>query len=145
MTIPDTADVQFMSQSGRFYLDSLVDPSGVPTSVLDIDLGFTVSGRLELPSWLTGTGLVRLFADELGGPIDQRIGATTVAITGAASPNDPGSKVYNWTISVASNALPDPSPDSSLYRLGLAFVFQNPAGGHTDIGAFFDLGTFLIV
>src|SRR5262245_54089729 len=145
MPIPDTADVQFVPLNGKFYLDTLVDPSDAPTSVLDIDLGFTVRGRLQLPSWLTGTGLVRLFADELGGPIDKRIGETTVAITGAASPNDPASKIYSWTINVAPNALPDPSPDSSLYRLGLVFVFQNPAGGHTDIGAFFDLGTYLIV
>ena len=145
MPIPDVAQVQFAPGGGKFYLDSLVDPSGVPSTVLDIDLGFTVKGRVELPGWLSGKGLVRLFADEIGGPVDKEIGRDTPNITGSSSPTDPPTKVYPWTITVAGTALADPSPDSSLYQLGLSFVLLSSAGGHTDIGAFFDLGAYLII
>ena len=145
MPIPDVAQVQFAPAGGKFYLDSIVDPSGVPSTVLDIDIGFTVKGRVELPGWLSGKGLVRLFADEIGGQIDKEIGRATPNITGSSSPTDPPTVVYPWQITVASPTLPDPSPGSSLYQLGLSFVLQSAAGGHTDIGAFFDLGAYLIV
>ncbi len=145
MALPATTPVRFAAQAGTFFIDNLTDPNGDPGNVIDIDLGFTLSGRLELPGFLTGRGLVRLFADEHGGPIDQRIGQDTVAITGATSPTDPPNKTYRWSIAVAGTALPDPSPDSSVYQLDVAFTFQNPVGGHTDIGAVYDLGTFLII
>jgi hypothetical protein len=142
MTIPATADVQFLSGNGKLHLDSLVDPSGTPTTVLDIDQGFTVAGRLELPGWLSGRGVVRLAADEIGGSIDKMIGDAVVTITGATSPTDPPTMFYDWSITVKSPTLPD---ESKMYRLGLVFVFQTPAGGHTDIGGFYDLGAFLVV
>src|SRR5919198_1880033 len=98
MAIPATADVQFIPGAGKLYVDSLVDPSGNPLNVLDIDVGFTVNGRLELPGWLSGLGLVRLSADEIGGPIDKTIGQVTVSVTGSSSPSDPPSVVYPWSI-----------------------------------------------
>jgi len=142
MTLPATADVQFIPGSGKLYVDRLIDPSGTPVTVLDIDVGFTVEGRLELPGWLSGQGVVRLSADEIGGPIDQTIGQAEFAVTGSASPTDPPSIVYPWSIFVQSPALPD---DSRMYRLGVVFLFRTNAGGHTDIGGFYDLGAFLVV
>jgi len=142
MAIPATADVQFLPGSGKLYIDTLTDPSGAPTNVLDIDLGFTLAGRLELPGWLSGKGVVRLSADEIGGPIDQKIGDATVTITGATSPTDPPALVYPWSISVKSPTLPD---ESKMYQLAVVFLFQTPGGGHTDIGGAHDLGAYLVV
>lgn len=141
-TLPDSADVQFLPATGKLYVDELVDPSDAPLTVLDIDKGFTVKGRLELPGWLSGMGVVRFFADELGGPIDKEIGHADIAITGSTTANDPPSKMYSWSIDVKSPTLPD---ESKMYRFGLVFVLQTPGGGHTDIGGFYDLGTFLVV
>ncbi|HEV8571034.1 MAG TPA: hypothetical protein VGQ92_28740 [Actinoplanes sp.] len=140
--LPVTADVQFIPGYGKLYVDSLVDPSGNPLTVLDIDAGFTFKGRVELPGWLSGKGLVRLSADEIGGPVDKTIGQQVLAITGATTPTDPPSITYPWSIEVKSPTLPD---DSRMYQFGVVFVFQTPGGGHTDIGGFYDLGAFLVV
>src|SRR5919198_5445882 len=83
MAIPATADVQFIPGAGKLYVDSLVDPSGNPLNVLDIDVGFTVNGRLELPGWLSGLGLVRLSADEIGGAVRARQEHSTPLVLGA--------------------------------------------------------------
>jgi hypothetical protein len=140
--LPVTADVQFVPGTGKLYVDALVDPSGNPVTVLDIDAGFTFTGRVELPGWLTGRGVVRLSADEIGGPIDKAIGEQVLTITGSNSPNDPPSVTYPWSIDVKSPTLPD---ESKMYQIGVVFVLQTPAGGHTDIGGFYDLGAFLVV
>lgn len=141
-TLPVSADVQFLPGAGKLYVDALVDPSGNPLSVLDIDLGFTFKGRVELPGWLSGKGIVRLSADEIGGPLDKTIGQQTLSITGATSPTDPPSITYPWSITVKSPTLPD---DSKMYQFGVVFIFQTTGGGHTDIGGFYDLGAFLVV
>jgi len=140
--IPATADVQFIPGKGTLYIDKLVDPSGDPLSVLDIDQGFTLSGRITLPGWLSGKGLVWLAADQLGGPIDKVVGNYPVSITGATSTTDPPNITYNWSITVKSPTLPD---SSAMYKFGVVFVLQTLGGGHTDIGAFVDLGAFLVV
>jgi hypothetical protein len=142
VTLPVTSDVQFLPGTGKLHIDELVDPSGAPLTVLDIDVGFTVKGRLELPGWLSGKGVVRLSADEIGGPIDKEIGHADVAITGASTPTDPPSKMYPWSITVKSPTLPD---ESKMYQFGLVFILKTLGGGHTDIGGFYDLGAFLVV
>jgi len=142
MNFPVSADVQFIPGTGKLFIDSLVDPSGNPVNVLDIDVGFTVNGHLELPGWLTGNGVVRLSADEIGGPIDKEIGHADIPITGSDSPNDPPTLTYYWSITVQSPTLPD---ESKMYQFGVVFVLQTLKGGHTDIGGFFDLGAFLVV
>lgn len=142
MTLPVSADVQFASGVGKLDVDTLADPSGAPTTVLDIDDGFTFSGRLELPGWLSGRGVVRLAADEIGGPIDKTIGQANITITGSTSPTDPPAITYKWSITVKSPMLPD---DAKAYRLVVLFAFQTAVGGHTDIGAFNDLGVFMVV
>src|SRR2546430_3114996 len=98
MALPATANVQFIPGTGKLDIDHLVDPSGNPVNVLDIDQGFTVNGRLELPGWLSGRGVVKLAADEIGGPIDKIVGEQVVAVTGSSSPHDPPTKVYRWSI-----------------------------------------------
>jgi len=142
MALPVTADVQFLSGAGKLYVDNLIDPSGSPVTVLDIDQGFTLNGRLELPGWLSGRGVVRLAADEIGGQIDTTIGEVVVPITGATNPNDPPVITYPWSIPVSPTALPD---EVKMYQFGVVFAFQTPAGGHTDIAAFYDLGAYLVV
>ncbi|HEY8112909.1 MAG TPA: hypothetical protein VII16_08575 [Actinomycetes bacterium] len=142
MAIPATADVQFIPGSGKLYIDTLVDPSGNPTNVLDIDVGFTINGRLQLPGWLSGRGVVRLAADEIGGQIDKTIGEAIVSVTGATTPHDPPNIIYPWSISVKTPTLPD---ESKMYQLAIAFIFQTRGGGHTDIGGVYDLGSFLVV
>lgn len=140
--LPVDADIQFLPGTGKLHIDQLLDPSGSPLTVLDIDDGFTFSGRVELPGWLSGRGVVRLAADQIGGPFDGTIGDQVLTITGSTSPTDPPSITYPWSIEVKSPALPD---RSEMYQFGVVFVFQTPAGGHTDIGGFYDLGAFLVV
>lgn len=142
MDLPEVADVQFLPACGKFHVDELLDPSGSPVEVLDIDLGFSLRGRVELPGWFSGAGVVQLAADEIGGPIDTTIGSVTVPITGATSPIDPPVMTYEWTIHVSGTALPD---QSKMYKFAVAFIVQTQAGGHTDIGGLVDLGSVLVV
>jgi hypothetical protein len=142
-SIPASTDVQFgPPPSGQFYVDTFVDPSGNPINVIDIDLGATLSGRVTLPGDLTGTGHVRLAADEIGGPFDGTVKEVLVNLTGNQSPNDPPAKTYNWSLTFKSPDLPD---ESKAYHFALTFVVTNPGQGHTDIGAIVDLGDFLVV
>jgi hypothetical protein len=143
VTLPVDAPVQLVPPGkATLHVESLIDPSGDPITVLDIDLGFTLTGWLDLPGWLSGKGIVSLAADQIGGPIDKVIGSVTVNITGATSPNDPPNIRYYWKINVKSPVLPDAS---AMYQFGVIFAFQTNAGGHTDIGGFYDLGAFLVV
>lgn len=141
-TFPVSGEIQFTPGKGTLFVDDLVDPSGAPTTVLDIDEGFTIKGRVVLPGWLSGKGLVRITADEKGGPIDKSVGEQPLVITGATTPNDPPAITYPFQIEVKSPTLPD---ESKMYDLGVVFVFQTAAGGHTDIAGFYDLGAFLVV
>jgi hypothetical protein len=142
-TIPESTPIQFgPPPTGTFYLDSLVDPSGNPVNVIDIDLGVTLTGRVTLPGDVTGTGLVRLAATEIGGPFNGIVKTATVALTGATSPNDPPAKEYSWTMLVQVPDLPD---ESKAYHFALTFVVTNPANSHTDIAAIFDLGDYMVV
>jgi hypothetical protein len=145
ITVPATQDVQFAPAAGKFDLDMFVDPSGAPVAVLDSDVGFSLSGRIELPGWLSGVGHVRLFGQEVGGPFNGRLADQTVNITGASSPADPPTITYPWNLNVPGGVLPDPSPGSGVYQLVLTFTFTTPATGHTDIAAVFDLGSYLAV
>jgi len=137
--------IQFLNLNGQFDAD-VFDPSGKPQNVLDIDLTFTVSGTIQLPKFLTGKGVVVVYADELGGPFDGPIGRQNVDLTGVSTPHDPPGLVrYPWKITVRPPTLPDPSPNSSIYKLAVSFAYQNPPGSHTDIGAVIDLGLFFII
>jgi hypothetical protein len=134
-------DVQLSQPGGAtFTVDSMTDPNGNPASVLDVDMGFEVSGTVSLPCFLSGKATVSLYADELGGKFDGSIGSTQVDITGCGV--EPiSSKTYKWTVKYDGKSLPDPSPSSQLYHLAVVFVFGDQA---LDIGSFVDLGMFLI-
>ena len=139
------ASIQFVGLNGQFTA-GVFDPSNTPQEVLDIDLTFTASGTIRLPNFLTGVGAVTVYADELGGPIDKAIGNQNVNLTGQSLPNDPpGLVTYPWSITIGPPTLPDPSPNSSIYKLAVSFAYQNPPGNHTDIAAVIDLGLFFIV
>jgi hypothetical protein len=54
MTVPGSNPVQFVPNSGDFTVDSISDPGGAPSNILDVDLGFVVSGTVTLPNFLSG-------------------------------------------------------------------------------------------
>ena len=122
-------------------MDTVTDPGGAPANVLDVDLGSAVSGTVVLPNWMTGTGHVAIYADELGGPIDEKIGSVDVPIMG--STGEPSLTTYNWTVNLPGSppVLPDPSTGSQLYRLAAVFTFGDQS---TDIASFVEMGTYLV-
>jgi hypothetical protein len=140
MPVPSTSDVQFVPTGGTFTVDKITDPGGGPSNVIDVDLGFEVSGTVNLPNWLSGKGQVCVYADELGGSIDKRLDPCyKFDIT--ATPGEPKMKTYKWSIKFPGTVLPDPSPGSQLYRLAAVFLFGDQS---TDIAAFNELGPYLI-
>jgi hypothetical protein len=141
MPFPLTGDIQLVPAGpAQLFVDSVSDPGGPPANVLDVDLGFEVKGRVTLPNSFTGRGQVCIYADELGGPIDQRL-LPCADITITADPAEPKLKTYNWTITFGGGVLPDPSPGSQLYHLAAIFLFGDQA---SDIAGFVDMGLYLI-
>ena len=66
--------IQFPStQNADFRVDDVTDPNGSPGRVLDLDLGFTVKGHIDFPSWMSGTANVSIYADQHGGGYNQKI------------------------------------------------------------------------
>ena len=146
MPVPTTSPIQFPSTlSAQFAVDTMTDPNGAPATVLDLDLGFSISGHVNFPNWLTGTGNVSIYADELGGSYDGKILTTDISIT-AGGPEG-GVTTYGWTVTYPANLppggtpLPDPSSGSQVYSLAAVFTFNGPP---TDIAGFAELGTYLI-
>jgi hypothetical protein len=143
MFVPGSGQIQLISSGpAELFVDSVSDPNGTPGDVLDVDLGFVVKGRVTLPNSFTGQGQVCIYADELGGKIDQRLDPCA-NITVTADPNEPALKSYDWEITFPGNplVLPDPSPGSQLYHLAAVFTFN---GQLSDIAGFYDMGLFLI-
>src|SRR5262245_39753223 len=99
MTLPSSSPVPFVPPSGTFTVVSVTDLAGnVLANAIDIDQGFIVNGTVQLPNWLSGNGQVCVYADELGGPINQQLGCTAVPIS--PNPTDPpGTTTYPWSIS----------------------------------------------
>jgi hypothetical protein len=141
MTFPLSGGIQLMPGGpANLYVDSVSDPNGPPSNVLDVDRGFTVTGRVQLPNSFNGTGQVCIYADELGGKIDQSLSpCATIAVT--ADPKEPALKEYPWSITFPGDVLPDPSPGSQLYHLAAVFTFD---GQLSDIAGFVDMGLYLI-
>jgi hypothetical protein len=141
MAFPLTGDIQLVPGGpAQLFVDSVSDPGGAPSNVLDVDLGFTVKGRVTLPNSFTGTGQVCIYADELGGKIDQSLNPCA-NITVTADTAEPKLKTYDWTIDFPGNVLPDPSVGSQLYHLAAIFTFN---GQLSDIAGFVDMGLYLI-
>jgi hypothetical protein len=140
MPVPSTSDVQFVPAGGKFTVDQITDPGGAPSNVIDVDLGFEVSGTVSLPNWLNGKGQVCVYADELGGKIDKRLDPC-YEFNITATPGEPKLKTYKWSIKFSGTVLPDPSPGSQLYRLAAVFLFGDQS---TDIAAFNEMGLYLI-
>src|SRR5215472_14684527 len=125
MSVPGSSQIQFPSTlNADFNVDQVTDPNGAPADVLDLDLGFAVSGHIDFPNWLGGTGNVSVYADQRGGGYNQKILSKDLTIT--ASPSDPaGPTRYDWTLTyptdlpTSSTPLSDPSPQprSAVYSL----------------------------
>ena len=144
MSVPSSGQVQFNLGSGRFTVDSITDPNHAPRDVLDIDLGFVIRGTVYLPNWLVGTGQVCVYAQEIGGPTNKSIGCDTSLKFTRAAPAEPKLLRHDWTVTIApgSKILPDPQRGGSqVYNLVAVFVFDDQL---TDIGAFVDMGKYLI-
>lgn len=141
MPVPGQGPIQFVPTNGAIlYVDAVTDPGGAPADVLDVDLGFTVTGRVVLPNWLDGKGTVTIYADELGGPLDRAlVPNTTVPLI--PSQTEPSAKPYDWSIPFPPNVLPDPSPGSQIYQLAAKFMYEGQA---TDIAGFVLMGYYLI-
>lgn len=136
------------AQNADYQVDQITTPRGTRAEVLDVDLGFAVSGHIDFPNWLTGTGNVSIYADQRGGGYDQKILSTDITIT--SSPTDPtGITRYDWAVTYpadlpsGSTPLPDPSlaPGSMVYSLIAVFTFN---GGFSDVAAFVEMGPFMI-
>ena len=137
-----TSPIQFTNQGGNLTVDTVTDPNGAPASVLDIDLGFEVSGSVTLPNSLTGTGQVCLYAAEAGGNVNKQIKCTSFKVTRPQPPTEPQTVTYPWILKIGSGDFPDPQADSSqVYNLVVVFVFDDQL---TDIGGFVDLGKYMI-
>jgi hypothetical protein len=144
MAVPGSDQVQFNMGSGKFTVNQITDPNGPPSDVLDLDLGFKITGDVTLPNWLEGSGTVTVYAHEIGGPVNKAIGHDDLTFTRPVPPAEPAAKVYPWTVTIApnSNVLPDPQPGGSqVYNLVAVFVFIDQL---TDIGSFVDLGNYMI-
>lgn len=131
-----------------FEVDQVIDPSGAPAEVIDLDKGFTIKGHVDFPNWLAGTGNVSIYADQRGGGYDQKILSTDITIT--ANPTDPADvKKYPWTVTYPNNlpsgstplSDPSPAPGSMVYSLTAVFTFN---GVLSDIAAFVDMGSYMI-
>jgi hypothetical protein len=140
MPVPGSNLVQFVPTGGEFFVDVITDPGGAPASILDVDQGFEVTGRVTLPNWLKGKGQVCVYADELGGPIDEKL-SPCAKIDIKGKEGEPGTTDYKWSIKFPGTVLPDPSPGSQLYRLAAIFQFGDQA---TDIASFVEMGTYLV-
>lgn len=144
MAVPGTNAVQFNTAGGQFSVDSITDPNGAPADVLDLDLGFVIRGAVILPNWLEGTGSVTVYAQEIGGPFNGPIGDDNTLKFTRPVPAEPGPSTYGWSVTVPPNSkvLPDPQPGASqVYNLIAVFVFDDQL---TDIGAFVDMGKYMI-
>jgi|SRR6478736_6503671 hypothetical protein len=149
MTVPGSNQIQFPSiLSADFAVDTVTDPNGAPSDVLDLDLGFAVNGHIDFPNWLGGTANVAVYADQLGGGYNEKILSTDITIT--PNPTDPsGTTTIPWTLTYptdlpsTSTPLTDPSPppSSMVYNLVAVFTFN---GVPTDIAAFVEMGTYMI-
>ena len=143
MPVPGTNPVQFDVANGKLTVDAVSDPNGPPSNVLDLDLGFDITGTVTMPNWMEGTGQICVYAQEIGGPINTSIGCTTVKFDRTAQA-EPKLTTKPWKVSIAkdSQVLPDPQPGASqVYNLVAVFVFDDQL---TDIGTFVDLGKYLI-
>jgi hypothetical protein len=139
--VAQMAVIQFFPvPAGEFNVTNVLDVNGAPANVLEASQPFDVEGEIVINAGnaITGTATVRLYADQLGGPIDQEIGnAANVAIDGDGT--------FPWTVNVPANTLPDaPSGDSNLYQLAAVLKMVNSANKPTNITAHEVIGTFTI-
>ena len=144
MPVPGTNPVQFDVASGSFTVESITDPNGNPRNVLDLDLGFVITGTVCLPNWLEGTGQVCVYAAEIGGQVNEAIGCDNSLKFTRPAAAEPKVLCHDWRVTIPrdSTVLPDPQPGASqVYNLVAVFVFDDQL---TDIGAFVDMGKFMI-
>ena len=82
-------------------------------------------------------------AQEIGGDVNKSIGCVSLTFT-RRQPGEPKTVTTPWKVTIApnSNVLPDPQPGASqVYNVIAVFVFDDQL---TDIGAFVDMGMYMI-
>src|SRR5690242_12243372 len=109
----NTAD---LSGGGALTVTVVTDPVGTPADVLDVDRGFTVSGTVDLPTWLAGTATVCIWADEQGGSREYRLSPCAEIMLVPEPPGSAKFKRYSWSASFGAGALPDPTHGSQIYH-----------------------------
>jgi hypothetical protein len=140
VAIPACCPIQFFPVAGgEFCVTAVLDNNGAPATILEAAFPFTIEGTITITAGntVTGTATVTIFADQLGGPIDQAIGSVSV--------NIPGDGTFPWTVTVPGGTLPDaPAGGSNLYRLAAVLTMVNSGGVLTETSSFVDIGTFRI-
>ena len=138
----DQAEQQWWDEGqAHFSVDSITDPTGAPTQVLDLELGVTITGQVTIPNWIEGTGQVCVYVDEIGGPFNQALGCDTLTFTRRPSAK-PARKKYPWEITILPNVLPDLQLGSSqVYNMTAVFIFDDQV---TQIAGVVDMGNYLI-
>jgi hypothetical protein len=138
--LPFCCDIQFFPMPGGYFcVDVVVDNNGNPAAVLEAASPFDIRGRIGIfaGNVITGAATVTIYADQLGGTVDQAIGAVQVNITGDG--------VYRWTVTIPGGTLPDaPAGGSNLYRLAAVLTMKNSSGVQTETSSFAEIGTFRI-
>jgi hypothetical protein len=126
----------------RVSVDSITYPDGTPLDVLDLDRGSIIIGKVTLPNSLTGSGQVRVYAQQIGGP-PQLIGSDSLTFAPSAPPGEPGTSDHPWSVVVPahSSVLPAPEPGPSVMYNVLA-VFTHDQ--RTDIEIAVEKGPYQI-
>ena len=127
------------SDYAAFLVDAVTDPDGTPTKILNLEKGFIITGRLALPSWLTGTANVAIYAEEVRGPFDARLGQTDINFVGKAG--ERGSMTHPWTLKYPEElfGFSHLGHGSRICKLTAVFIF-----GETDIAGFQEMGLYSI-
>jgi hypothetical protein len=119
---------------------TVVDPSGVPTNILDADQPFEirVEWSISTSTALTlgsGNWFVSVYAESQGPGPEQQVGATVpVALTGGTN--------FSATVNVPAGQLPAESttpPVSGVYKLVTIINHQNGLGNDTEVSGFEEL------
>jgi hypothetical protein len=118
------------------HVESMTNPDGPVDRTVDSNVGFTVGGKVELPAWLNGTGIVSLNASKIEGTSSEVVGQSTISIGGQSASDD--DVTYNWEIPVTGGFSEGPD----LYRLNVTFTVDAPSESGTDIASTLDLGIF---
>lgn len=135
------SEIEEPSTVVQLSVDSVTNPNGTPLDVLDLDLGFVIRGKVTAPNVLTGSGEVRVYAQQRGGPVDRSIGSDSLTFAHSAPPGELGTKDYLWSVVIPphSDVLPEPQ-GSTVYEITVVFTHDQLP----DIVKFVQMGSYMV-